>query len=328
METQIGVTCWSTTREKLRLMVELGCPWYYSTIEWCNVHKAPDVYHWSHYDREFALEEHFGIPSTRVILHTPGWASGADPANCKYRAIAYPPRTLEYYARFCKQLVRRYPGREWVLWGEPDNAPPREDPRLIQWAGDVKTYATMVKQAYVEMKKEDEHCTVGLGSLVGATLNGEYPTIIENGQTVNKLGFFEDLLKLDVGDYCDFIPLDLYCYGYGGAKNFIVGIRKIKELMAQYHVKKPLYVVECGAKITPAEGKMHKAFHHEVVTEETQAGFLLRACQQASENKITKLYWHTLQDSNWGLVNRLGKKHLAYYVFESIVQRKGLLKDV
>ena len=306
-------------------MYELGCTEYYSTIQWCNTHKAPDNFYWSQYDNEFQLEEQYGIKSIRNIIHTPSWASGVDPDNCKYPPVAYPPRTIEYYGKFCGALARRYPGREWVMWGEPDNAPPREDSKLIQWAGDPDTYMKMIQHAYVEMKKADETCSVGLGSLVCATLNGEYPTVVENGETLSKLYFFERLLELGAGDYCDFVPIDLYCYGYGGVKNFRTGIRKIKELMAAYDVKKPLYIVECGAKITPADGKIAQSFHHEIVTEETQAGFLMKAYRWAQENKIEKLFWHTLKDSNWGLVNRHEKKHLSWFSFKGAL--KGILED-
>ena len=322
---KVGVTCWSTDRGNLQLMKELGCSEFYSTVEWCNTHKAPDMYYWGQYDREFRLEEEFGVKSIRCILHTPLWASGIDPKTCTYRSTAYPPVTLEHYGRFCAQLVKRYPGREWVLWGEADNTPPRETPQLVQWAGDVESYCKMMKCAYVEMKRADENCRVGLTSLACATLNGEFPTVVENGQPLSRLEFFDQLLSLGVDDYCDFIPLDLYCYGYGGVKNFRVGIRKIKEVMAKYHVKKSLYIVECGAKITPPEGKLAKTFHHEMVTEETQAGFLLRAFEWGQENKIKKLFWHTLKDSSWGLINRLGGKHLAAHVFTGI--QRGLLND-
>lgn len=317
--TELGVTCWSGTRQNLELMKELGCKQFYGTIQWCNVHKAPDSYYWSQYEQEFELEKELEVSSIRAIIHTPLWASGVDPDNCKYRPIAYPPRTLEYYGKFCASLARRFPGREWILWGEADNFPPREDPKLVQWAGDAETYFRMMQHAYVEMKKADESCVVGLTSLAGATLNGEFPTVVEDGKPLNKLGFFERLLELGADDYCDFIPLDLYCYGYGGAKNFRAGIRKVKELMAKHHVKKPLYIVECGAKITPPHGKIAQTFHHEIVTPETQAGFVLRAYQWAEENRIEKLFWHTLKDSNWGLVNRLGKKHLSWYSFKTII---------
>lgn len=316
--TQLGVTSWSVTEPRLKLMQDLGCTEFYSAVEWCNVHKAPGQFFWSQLDKEFALEEEYGIKSIRTILHTPLWASGANKDQCKYKPWSYPPRTLAYYARFCEALVKRYPGREWIMWGEADNAPPREDPKLIQWTGDIETYVEMAKQAYVAMKSADDNCKVGLTSLVAATLNGEYATVVENGQPLNRLPFFDKMLQMDMGEYCDFIPLDLYCWGYGGAKNFIAGIRNIKRIMAENKVKKPIYIVECGAKITPPEGKMRQLLHHEVVNEETQAGFLLRAYKWATENKIEKLFWHTLKDSNWGIFNRLEKPHLSYYSFKAI----------
>jgi len=316
---QVGTTCWSVDRNKLQLAKDLSCKEIYSTVEWCNIHKAPDMYNWAQLDGEFRLEEEFGIKSIRCILHTPTWASGVDPKNCKFRATSYPPRTLEYYGRFNAALVRRYPGREWVLGGEIDNCWPREDPKVVQWAGDTETYVKMAKYAYVEMKKADPKCVVGMSSLVSATLNGVFPTVVENGEPLSKISVFDKMLELEMGDFSDFIPLDLYCYGYGSQKNFVVGIRKIKEVMAKYHVKKPLYIVECGAKISHPGGKIAQTFHHEIVSEETQAGFLLHAYQKACENKIEKFFWHTLKDSDWGLVNRLGKRHLSWHIFKAIL---------
>ena len=316
---EVGVTCWSADKSKLQLIKELGCKEFYSTVEWCNIHKAPDMYNWSQLDSEFRLEEEFGLKSIRCILHTPTWASGVDVNNCKFRSITYPPRTLEYYGRFCSALVRRYPGREWCLWGEMDNSFPREDPKVIQWAGDTETYVKMAKFAYVEMKKADPSCVVGLSSLVSATLNGEYPTVVEDGQPLSKLPVFDKALELGMGDYCDFIPLDIYCYGYGNSKNFLTGIRKIKEVMAKHHVKKPIYITETGAKITPFGSKMMQTFHHEAVGQETQAGFLMHAYRSAKQNGVQKMFWHTLQSSEWGLINRFGKKHLSYFAFKSIL---------
>jgi len=316
---KVGVTCWSADRGKLQLIKELGCDEFYSTVEWCNIHKAPDMYNWSQLDSEFRLEQEFGLKSVRVIMHTPTWASGVDPSDCKFRPTSYPPRTLEYYSRFCAALVRRYPGRTWILWGEADNNFPREDPKVIQWAGDTETYVKMAKCAYIEMKKADSKCVVGLSSLVGATLNGEFPTIVENGQPLSKLHVFDKMLELGMGDCCNFVPIDLYCYGYGNSKNFLVGIRKIKEIMAKYHVRKPLYITETGAKITPSGSKMMQTFHHEAVSEETQAGFLMHAYEWAKQAGIQKMFWHTLRSSEWGLVNRLGNKHLSWYAFRAIL---------
>jgi hypothetical protein len=318
---ELGVTNWSVTADNLTLIKELGCSSFYSTIEWCNVHKAPNLYHWEYYDSEFKQEQEYGLKSIRAILHTPTWASGVDPNNCKYRPTAYPPRTLEYYGKFCSALVRRFPGREWVLGGEIDNLPPRADSKVVQWAGDIETYVKMAKYAYVEMKKADSTCIIGLSSLVGATLNGEFP-IIESGHPLTRLYVFEEMLKLGMNDYADFVPLDIYCYGYGGCRNFLTGIRKIKEIMTKYHVKKPLYITETGAKMTPPDSKIAttKAFYHEIVSEETQAGFLLHAYQWAKENKIKKMFWHTLRSSEWGLVNRFNKPHLSYHVFKGIQQ--------
>lgn len=315
---QIGTTCWSVDRSKLETLKELGCKEIYSTVEWCNTHKAPDTYNWSQLDSEFKLEKEFDVKSIRCIHHTPTWASGVDPKNCKYRATSYPPRTLEYYGRFCAALVRRYPGREWLLGGEIDNLPPRDDTKVIQWAGDVETYVKMAKYAYVEMKKADSKCIVGHSSLVGATLNGEFP-IVECGKPLSRLSVFDKMLELGMGEYSDVTALDLYCFGYGGVKNFVAGIRKIKEVMVKHHVKKPIYIVECGAKISHPTGKIAQTFHHEMVSEETQAGFLLHAYQKACQNKIVKFFWHTLQDSDWGLINRFGNKHLSWYIFKSIL---------
>jgi hypothetical protein len=53
------------------------------------------------------------------------------------------------------------------------------------------------------------------------TRGHEFPTVVENGKPLSKLDVFDKMLELGIGDFTDFIPLDLYCYGYGGSKNFM-----------------------------------------------------------------------------------------------------------
>lgn len=322
--TELSVTCWNVTESNLQLIQQLSCQEFYSVLEWCNINTAQDMYYWSQIDSEFKLEEKYNTKSIRNILHTPLWASGVDRKNCKFKPTAYPPRVLDTYAKFCVELVKRYPGREWVLFGEVDNDWPREDPKVIQWASDMQTYVEMAKLAYIEMKRQDTTCKVSMSSLVSATLNGVFPTVVEDGKPLSKLHNFDKLLELGMGDFTDTICIDLYCYGYGNVRNFLAGVRKIKEVMAKYNVRKPIYITEIGAKITPSDGKIAKTFHHEVVTEETQAGFLMKIYKWGKEANIKKMFWHTLKSSEWGLFNRFDREHLSCQIFKAI--KSGLLQ--
>ena len=309
----LGLSYPELNEEASQYFQDLGVEWIYKPLLWRNVEKKKGIFDWAQYDKEFQFQKKIGLKSIRYIGATPLWAS-SNP-DSQYREWTFPPKDLEDWRNFILQVVKRYPKQEWAIWAEPDNTPPRESPSMVCFSGTAEDYFKMLKIAYETAKNEDPDSRIGIGGLVGATLNGEFPTVVENGRRVNKFSFFEELVKLGSEKYCDFVGLDLFAYGYGGVKNFITGIRKIRNL-----TKKPLLILETGAKISHPEGRISEIFHHEYVTEETQAGFLLKAYNIAKSAGVEKMFWLTLISSEWGLINKKGRKLSSYFVFKNLMK--------
>jgi len=322
--TVLGIAHSQLDSSNVHYVEDLGCKEIYEPFLWCNVQPKKNVWNWEHYDQQFAFEEEHGIRSVRFLTHTPHWCSGVDPRDCKYPVNSYPPRSLLDFEVFVRALVKRYPGREWCVWAEPDNHPPRESDSLVRWASTAKIYGRMLQVGYESMKEIDSTCRVGMGGLVGATLNGAHRQIVHGQDKADHTRFFDTLLYDGADRFCDFIPLDLFCYGYGGVRNFIVGFRKIREIMHKHGVAKPIWVSETGAKITrsgeaPGEEDFDREyFNHQFVTEQTLAGYMLYAYRTCIELNIEKMFWVGLVHSERGLINRRRRKLLTYDVFKMI----------
>lgn len=284
----------------------------YNSVRWCNIQPQKDKYIWDTYDFEFAEEKKYGLNSVRAISHSPLWAVQA--SSDEY--WTHPPHDINDWVVFIKNLVNRYRGRTWTIWAEPDNYPPREDPKLICFTGTASQYGEMLKNAYKTAKKEDPSCTIGIGGLVGATINGSHQYDVFGGQKENRLVFLESLAENNYLQYADFIGADAYAFGYGGIQNVKQGLSSIRKISR----RKKIIILEAGCKLTrtdkvnPQEYK--KRFGHEAVTQETSAGLLFSMCKICEEFEIEKMFWVTLQDSDWGLVNRLENKHLTYFMFK------------
>lgn len=302
-----------------KLAKELGIKHIYDKLLWCNIETQPGKYNFKEFDKQLELEHRLGIESVRYISQTPAWISSA-PKGSRYNFGTYPPKQQQPWIRFLEKLFSKYPGRSWTIWAEPDNYPPRESDKIIRFTGSADDYFLLLKSAYGVAKSLDNNTTVGMGGLVGATINGEFELAIFNNNKENRLIFFQRLLELDACSFCDFIGLDLFSYGYGGPKNLPIALRKIKKMLSEYgDARKPLWIMESGARISHrSKVEDPNQCNHEVVTEETAAGYLLHLYKFAVENRIERLYWLTLKDSNWGLINRKDRKHLSYYIFKNL----------
>lgn len=286
---------------------DLGVTSIYNSLRWCNIQPSDrDKFVWNSYDAEFDLEKKYGLTSVRSISHTPTWACSAK----DFPHWVYPPN-LEAWECFIKELVIRYPGRTWTIWAEPDNYPPREADHLICFTGTAEEYNEMLKCAYRTAKKNDPNCVIGIGGLVGGTLNGSFPYKIFNGHNEDRLVFLE---KLNVS-FCDFVGADVYAFGYGGSQNIKNGLSRIRKITR----RKPIWIMETGCKLTRTDKIDREVYRqeygHETVTQETAAGLLLSIYKIMEDLDIQKMFWVTLEDSDWGLVNRLGRKHLTYHMF-------------
>lgn len=319
---ELGLAYVDISDQTAEWLKDLRVRYLYSSLRWCNVQpRDPNNYVWTNYDVEFEKERTLGISSVRAITHTPAWASRNVEGYDYWRS---PPCSLKEWELFIKELVIRYPGRTWTIWAEPDNYPPRDSPSFVCFTGTADDYAEMLRSAYIIAKKHDPSCSVGLGGLVGATLNGSYPYPIFEGHPEDRLVFLERLVELKCMRYCDFVGMDCYAYRYGGVKNVRNGISRIRKITR----RKPLWVLETGCKILPMDNSVsNDRFGHEAVTQETHAGFLLFMYKLCEEFDVSRMYWLTLQCSSWGLVNRLGRRHLAYEMFRLLQNQRIVMQN-
>lgn len=312
--TELGLAYVDLNDETAAWLEDLNVKTIYNSLRWCNVQpNSMDHFNWSTYDFDFSLEKKYGIQSVRSLSHTPAWASKADTG---YPVWTSPPNNMAAWANFIKELVKRYPGRTWTIWAEPDNYPPRESQDLICWTGSAADYGELLKTSYLIGKREDPSCTIGIGGLVGATINGSYPYAVFGKQNEDRFVFLEELSSKGYLSFCDFIGLDCYAFGYGGFQNIRHGIHRARGLSR----RKTLWIMETGCKLTRTDKidseTYKKEYGHEPVTQETSAGLLLHVYQVAQEYDIPRVFWLTLKQSDWGLVNRLGKKYLTYNAFK------------
>lgn len=305
-------------------LLDLGVTALYNSVRWCNVQPQNHAeFNWSVYDFEFSEEQRLGITSVRSISHTPAWLARAS----EYSYWTSPPTEMRHWSEFIRKLVERYPGRTWTIWAEPDNYPPRESPNLVCFTGSAEEYGEMLKTAYAAAKNADPSCRIGVGGLVGATINGSFPYQVFDGQPENRLVFLETLIKKNFLQYADFVGLDSYGFGYGGVQNIRNGISLIRKMTR----RKPMMILETGAKLTRTDKidpeKYKHQYGHEPVTQETVAGLLLSVAKMASDFEIEKVFWLTLMDSDWGLINRRGGKHLAYPLFKQLKKHPSMVND-
>lgn len=311
---ELGISYVEINEERKEYLIDLGVKHIYNTIRWCNIQpRSADEFIWNSYDFEFEQEKSLGITGVRAISHTPVWAAQFD--NPYWTS---PPKSLTDWCIFIKTLVLRYPGRTWTIWAEPDNYPPRESKDLICFTGTAESYAEMLESAYTTAKKWDPSCTIGIGGLLGVTINGSFPYAVFNDQKEDRLVFLEKLVDLGMMHFADMIGLDAYFFGYGGMQNIRQGISRIRKITK----RKPMWILETGCKITPVDKIGHQNYKqqygHEPVTQESAAGLMFSLCKLANEFDIKKIFWLTLQSSEWGLVNRLGRKHLTYHMFKML----------
>ena len=94
--TVLGIAHAQPDESNIEHLLDLQCAEVYEPLLWCNIQPRRDVWNWTDLDAQFELEKHYGIKSTRYITHTPNWASGVNPKNCKYPSNSYPPRSVSY----------------------------------------------------------------------------------------------------------------------------------------------------------------------------------------------------------------------------------------
>ena len=190
---------------------------------------------------------------------------------------------------FFIRLVEQYKNviKMWDFGGEPETRPSQPGCR---WYGTAQEYIDQLKMFVDVVKTSNPFTLVGSGGFLSATFNGFYGN-------EDRSDFLRKLFDLGLGEMIDYISVNSYLYGYGGTKNVIAGIGKMKEIMAWYHCTKPIIIAETGV---PVAGDPR--FLHIIQTEERQANSIVETHVLFHSVGIDWLVWFQLFDSCWGLM--------------------------
>jgi len=252
----------------MSLVREAGFDAIVQLIAWRDVEPEKGKFLWESSDAVVRAAEFYGLKLVLRVDFQPLWARNTW-ANA-------PPEHLEDYGDFVGALATRYRGRVkgYIIWNEPNLA--------LEWGGakpDPEGYAALLKIAYWRIKQADPRALVVSAGLA--------PTNEQNDQAVDDRVFLRALYAAGAKEFFDVLGAHPYGFGYPpddphGAHdglNFarLEDLRQIME--ANGDEAKPVWITEFGWT-TEATDPTHA---WQVVSEEQQASYLVRACQKVMQ---------------------------------------------
>jgi polysaccharide biosynthesis protein PslG len=150
-------------REALQAIADTGARWVTMDLDWNAVNGAsPGDLRWDPTDLFVREARALGLSVIAIAAYSPAWAR---PKNCPINETHCLPASPETYATFVRLAAQRYGSQSaipdlrnsilvWQIWNEPNHYP------FVQPVVDVAYYTTMLKRAYVEIKKGDPASTV------------------------------------------------------------------------------------------------------------------------------------------------------------------------
>lgn len=170
--------------------------------------------------------------SIEVILNlglTPKWAAKRphDKSGYGENLTASPPRNIEDWKRYVKEIALRYKGKikYWEIWNEPDLP--------LFFTGSIKEMVLLTKEAYKSLKEIDPDNKIISPSVTG------YQFL---------LPWLNMYLKLGGKNYIDIIGTHIYLWFKNDIPEKITNrIEKIKKYKKQNNIEKmPIWNTECG----------------------------------------------------------------------------------
>jgi len=278
-----------------------------------------------------------GLTPMVVVRGTPEWAQKVEGAFCG----PIKEEALDDFAEFMSELVTRYSQppfniKYWEIGNEPDI-----DPSLIAptepfgcW-GDQNDefygggyFAQMLKQVYPAIKAADPQAQVILGGLV---LDCD-PTAPPEGKDCQPSHFLEGILRAGGGDAFDIVAYHTYPYWHPDVVDsdllhpnwqhrggLLLGKADfIRDVMARYHLNKPIMMNEGGLLCHPA----NNSCPNEALFD-AQASYLPRLYARAWASDLQAAIWYTLNGPGWrhgGLLDESQEARPAYQALEFMGQ--------
>ena len=289
----------------IKALTDAGVGTVRTSIAWRYVEATKGTKLWAPTDKFFAtLPEKFEV--LMLMLSTPAWASGVDPAKCVGWFDTYMPRNYDDWGNFFYESVKRYRNRVkyWEVWNEENGID------FFHPKPDATAYVKLLKTAYAAAKKADPNCQIVLG---GLQMNGVMTWSPERS-TPN---FLEAIYKAGGGPFFDICNIHPYVGKDQGAPYLMALTGDTRKVMAKYGDKdKPLWLTETGTATghgTTAEDQAH----------------LLATCYEAAAAYpgIDRVYWFTFRDaaqdvlgfeSTMGIVTSTWKPKPAFEAFRKL----------
>ena len=205
------------------------------TLDWAQIEVAPGTYDFSVYDSFVGDAARAGITVLPILFRAPAFRGGGS------SAIAFPPRKYSDLGDFGAVVVKRY-GRNGTFWNDNPGIPKLpikavqlwNEPNLkAYWGGkpNAKQYTALLKAAYKPIKAADrsiETATAGMPeSRIGVKLNKFIPAMYKAGAK----------------RYFDTLAINPYGRTAGAVMS---NIRKVRNIMRQYHDSARIWATELG----------------------------------------------------------------------------------
>jgi hypothetical protein len=205
----------------------VGANWIRIVMNWNEIEAIPGSYSWSRIDAAVAAAQRHGLRVLGLLAGpAPAWAGTIPFAQS---SIPLSPAT---YAEFAARTAQRYNSvTSWEIWNEP-NIPAYWEPP------NASTYATVLRAAYVAIKRVQPRSTVLLGGL--STDPGGMPP----GQ------FVEGVYRSGAGMFFDAVGLHPYTFPYPmdkdpkGRQRSISNVRAV--MTAHGQANKKIWITEWG----------------------------------------------------------------------------------
>jgi hypothetical protein len=190
------------------------------------------------------------------------------------------PVAVAAFARYAAFVANHFSGKVkfYEIWNEWELKTGNTKP------GNAKSYAALVKVAYPTIKRAAPDTVLLIGTLTTASY-------IHSGPFGS---YFEQVLRLDLGDYCDGISLHPYVHQVPGMRSPAAFKKLLGDMMLQIReakglAKKPIYVTEYGwTSSSDSRG----------VSEDLQAQYITESLDLVKSMKLAMLVIYELRDGN------------------------------
>ncbi len=290
------------TKRDLTLIQQMGFTWVKQDFAWRNI--EPQQKGHFEWERADAVVRRVGKRGDLKLLarldRQPFWSQTPGAVELE----SAPPANLQDFGDFCYALAERYRGKiaAYQVWNEPNLA--------REWGNQPPNpaqYVELLKVCYTAIKRADPSALVISAGLA--------TTGTSSSEAMPDDEFIEKMYQAGAAPYFDI--LGVHAPGYkappemspdevarqpelGGQRFFAFRhVEDIRKIMERYgDADKQVAILEMGWTTDP----VHPEYAWHAVTEEQQAGYLVRAYQYAYEHWspwIGIMTALTLADSEW-----------------------------